>query len=304
MPRFKSTGQPAQVHDRFGVNTVTGQLKDFIPRPGDNLPNNRGVGTVAQKWGGRQLFSNDPALLGVPQGQSKQRDTLIKIADMGQTKLLNIQLRFAPIIGGVAPNRNETPRLPFTYDVTGGVNKFRVYIRRTVDRTAGPIEDVFDLFPEDTLPCDIVLARELEVTVEALPLGSPGQAWCEAAATCVDYPSPKNLVHPYDIVNTQRFEATTAVGVRLLPANKDRYHFTVCNTSTDADLLIGFASPQPDNGLPPVPVWPSTNGAFVLPRNQFAVYESPAAGCFKGNVMGVWSNAGNGGALIMEGTNF
>jgi hypothetical protein len=266
-------------------------------------------GGDADKWGGRNLLSNDPALLNRPTGPSVfgpssngqvVSATLIQIADLGRPRQINLQLRFAPVISST----NTTPRLPFSYDVVGGVNKYRVTVRRTVDRQAGPVEEVFELFPQDTLPLDIVLARELTVVVEALTLGSPGQAWVECAAALVSEPGPRNLWHPWDIVQVQRFELTSAIGQRLIVENKDRYQFTVCNTSTDADLLIGFASPTPDKVLPPVPVWPGTNGAFVLPRNMFAVYESPPMTCFKGNVMGVWSNAGNGGALLMEGTVF
>ena len=257
-------------------------------------------GGDADKWGGRTLFSNDAALLNRPQGQQVRSQTMVQIADLGRNRQINLQMRFANVIN----SSNVTPALPFSFDMVGGVTKYRVTIRRAVDRQAGPVEEVFDLFPQDTLPVDVILARELTVNVEALTLGTDGQGWVEMAAGIVSDPGPRNLWHPYDVVNQQRFQATAAAGVRLLAANKDRYQFTICNTSTDADLLIGFASPLPNNAVPPLPVWPSTNGALVLPRNMYATYESPPTACFKGNVMGVWSNAGNGGALLMEGTVF
>jgi len=268
-------------------------------KPVDYL-SRRNVGGDADKWGGRVLLSNDPALLNRPQGQQQRNATLIQIADLGRNRQINLQMRFASVIN----TGNITPALPFSFDMVGGVNRYRVTVRRTVDRQAGPVEEIFDLFQQDTLPIDVVLARELSVNVEAMNLGSDGQGWVEMAASIVSNPGPRNLWHPYDIVNQQRFQATSAAGLRLLAANKDRYHFTICNTSTNADLLVGFASPLPENAVPPVPVWPTTNGAFVLPRNSFYVYESPAQTCFKGNVMGVWSNAGDGGALLMEGTVF
>jgi len=260
----------------------------------------RDLGGKAEKWGGRSLLSNDPALLNRPNGQQRQKVTLIQIADMGRPRQVNIQMRWAPVVAA----NNPTPELPFTFDCRGGVNRYLVTVRRTVDRQAGPIEDQFEIFIGDTLPIDIVLCRELTVEIEAMTLGTDGQGWVECAASLVSNPGPRNLWYPYDVVNTQRFQATSAAGLRLIPANKDRFQFTICNTSTDADLAIGFASPLPLNAVPPVPVWPTTNIAFVLPRGGFFVYESPTQAVFKGNVMGVWSGAGNGGALIMEGTIF
>jgi len=259
----------------------------------------RDLGGKADKWGGRNLFSNDPALLNLPGGLRKRKATLIQIADMGRNRMVHVQMRFSNVVSAA-----NLAAAFWNFDNVTGISKIRVTVRRTVDRQAGPVEEVFDLYPQDTLPIDVVLCRELTVEVEAMDLGSSGQGWIECAACLVANPGPRNLWHPYDVVNTQGFRATSAVGSVLMPANKDRYQFFITNLSTDADMLIGFASPTSDFALPPLPAWPSTNGAFVLPRGGFHVYESPPEKCFKGIVTCVWSGAGTGGALFMEGTVF
>jgi hypothetical protein len=284
-------------------------LDEYIRRQGDPP----GVG--ARKWGGRYLFSNDPIVLNPPPGaispRATRKATVINIADLDRPRLVNVQLRFASVVGA----GNLTPKLPFTYDSSGGIVKIRVTVTRSPDMTAPSTSDIYDIYHGDTLPVDIVLARSLQVDVEAMTLGSEGSMWIEAAATIVDYPGPRNLVHPWEIVNQQKFvpvgnnHSGGTGAILLLHNNADRAQFTVCNTSTTRNLLIGFQPPQPDN-IPATankPTWgpPINHAAFVLPANGFYVYESPIGACFKGMVFGVWDGAdASGGALVMEGTVF
>jgi hypothetical protein len=278
-------------------------LRDFIPRPGDARPTiGRRNDSAAQKWGGRFLLSNDPAVIGTNVGRHA---TLVSTGDLGLPTPVSVQLRFAPNIAG--PGGINAPLLPFRNAVVGGVNKWIVSVRRGVDQTAPVTQDDYNLFvgvpSGDTLPFDVVTVRTLGVDIEAADLGSTGSAWVEAVAAPVCHIGAKSVVHPWDIVSVQSAHALAAAQV-VIVANQDRAQFYLCNTSTNSDMLIGFVAETPDQVVPPgaLPVWPATRGAFVLPRNQFAVYESPAGNVFKGHVTAVRSGAGDGFLLATEGT--
>lgn len=282
-----------------------GTLQDFLPRPGDPRPTigNRNDSS-AQKWGGRFLLSNDPVFNG--QG-IKAKATLIATGDLGLPMPVSVQLRFAPNVA--MPGGGNAPVLPFKNAVVGGINRWRVTVRRGIDQTTPITEDSYNLFvgipSGDTLPFDVVTVRSLGVDIEATTLAAPGLAWVEAVAAPVHHVGAKNIVHPWDIVSRQSAHALGAAAV-VLVANQDRAQFYLCNTSTNSDMLIGFVSETADQVVPgaSLPVWPSTNGAFVLPRNMFAVYESPTGNCFKGHVTAVRSGAGDGFLLATEGTVF
>ena len=290
-----------------GPISERGTLQDFIPRPGDPPPSIPGrPDSKRQKWGGRVLLSDDAALQ--PFG-IMPRATLISTGDLKVPTPINIQLRFANNTGPT----NRQPVLPFRYPVQGGTQACRVVIRRGTDPTASPTEDSYIMLPNDVLPIDTVTARELGVDVELnVPgAGAGSTMWVEAIATPIEDVGPTNKVYPYQVTQNPTFIATNAAAVALLPANSDRVQFFITNTSTDADLLLQF-------GLGPnllLPAWlPNPRGTLILPRGTFAVYESFSPFTFKGvpavaaplrgTIYGIWSNAGNGGAMIHEGTAF
>ena len=123
-------------------------------------------------------------------------------------------------------------------------------------------------------------------------------AWVEAICSPVQNIGPTNEIHPWAVSDNSAFKATTAVATTLLAPNTQRVQFFIQNTSTNADLLLQFGlGPNGD-----VPVFGATpTGTFILPRNIFAVYESPCPCGFKGTVFGIWSNVGDGGAIVHQG---
>jgi hypothetical protein len=259
-----------------------------------------------QKWGGRFLLSN----LGVP--GSTTRATVIQTGNLATPTPINVQLRFAqndPGLGG-----GNRAILPFDYPVHGGVVLLRVTVRRSSSQTASPTVDTYLMGPNDVFPIDTITASVLGIEVDFPdPVGSGSTTWVEAIATPVCDIGPTNKVYPYNVAANSRFVATNAVAVSLFPANSDRVQFFITNTSTDADLLVQFGL-GPNNALP---TWaPNPLGTLILPRNQFAVYESLAPVTFKGlqgfngipnargTIYGIWSNAGTGGAMLYEGTAF
>jgi hypothetical protein len=246
-----------------------------------------------QKWGGRYLISDDAALnnTGTP-----RRVTILNTGDLGIPTPINVQLRFALNIAA-----NRQPALPFVYPCHGGISLVRVTVRRGVDETSGMTTDIYNLSVNDVLPIDIITARLLQVEVEVTGFGSGSTTWVEAIATPVSEIGPINQVHPWSVPRNPAFIATTAAETTLLAANSDRGQFFIVNTSTDADLMVQLG--KGPNGLGPT--WgPPPRGTYVLPRNMFAVYESPTPAGYKGTVFGIWSGAGTGGALIHEGTVF
>jgi hypothetical protein len=246
-----------------------------------------------RKWGGRYLISDDAALnaIGTP-----RRVTIITTGDLGVPTPVNVQLRFAVNIAA-----NRQPALPFLYPCHGGISLVRVTVRRGVDETSGMTTDVYNLSVNDVLPIDIITARLLSVEVEVTGFGSGTTTWVEAIATPVNNIGALNQVHPWAVAQNPTFVAATAAATTLLAANSDRVQFFIVNTSTDADLMIQLGLGP--NGL--TPLWlPTPRGTYVLPRNMFAVYESPTPAGFKGTVFGIWTAAPTGGALVHEGTAF
>jgi hypothetical protein len=245
------------------------------------------------RWGDRRLISDDAAQ---NNRGTNRRVVLVDTKDLGMPEAINIQIRFA------ANNAaNNQPVEPFTYPAPGAVSLVRITIRRGIDDQAGLTEDVFNLTVNDVLPIDIVTCRWLTVTAEVTGFGSGTTVWVEAIATPVHHIGPKNEAHPWDVSGNPDFKAASAAAITLLGANSDRVQFFVVNTSTDADLLIQLG--KGPNGLSPV-FGATPKGTFILPRNMFAVYESPCPCGFKGAVFGIWSGAGTGGAIIHEGTAF
>lgn len=285
------------------IDPRTGQLQDYIPRRGDPDPNLRPGLTSRQKWGGRSLLSNDPA---VPRPASS-RQTLIATGDLGLVRTLNVQLRFA--VNGPA----NQPVLPFRYAAPPANATIKVTVRRGVDPTSGVTDDTYIVegTTANLFPIDMISARTLGVDVEAIsdPAGNMTTVWVEAIATPVDYPGPMNLVHPWGIVNKQITFSGIAGGAISLRQNSDRVQFFIVNAATDADFYIGFKSADftlPAQVIPagdfPTIGPPPTNTALILPRGGFATYESPCPCGFKGDVLMRWSNASAAGfALITEG---
>jgi len=283
---------------RGGLITTRGTLQDYIPRPGDPSPT---VGhrndSKRQKWGGRYLISN---FRNLRDAGVRNSVTVVSTGNLPLPMPIDVQLRFA------ANGTNNQPVLPFTYNMTGSATKLLVRVRRGTDPTASPTLDEYPMFPGNVFPIDVITSRNLGVDVIAQGLAvDDTTVWVEAIATPLQDIGPINKVYPWNVVTNQSFRATSAVGTVLLPYNSSRQQFYICNTSTDADLGIGFITGGQDAIAPAdLPTWPTTNIAFVLPRNSFAVYESPCPCGFKGHVTGVWSNAGTGGALITEGAAF
>ncbi len=293
----------------------SGRLEDYIPRRGDASPTLGGRNdSRRQKWGGRRLISDNAALneAGVP-----RRVTLINTGDMGLPDTINVQLRFAnniPNVSGQDPLGNpilagNNPQFPFLYPAPSGVFLVVVTVRRGVDRTVGSTTDTYEMTVNDVFPIDNIAAANLSVDVEVTGAGSGTTVWVEAIATPVDRVGPTNQVHPWQVSQNPTFINTNPAAVSLLPPNSDRVQFFLTNTSTDQDLLIQLGR-GPNNALPSF--GPPTLGTFVLPRNNFNVYESPSPAGFKGipgdgvrgSVYGIWSGAGNGGVMIHEGTAF
>jgi hypothetical protein len=80
--------------------------------------------------------------------------------------------------------------------------------------------------------------------------------------------------------------------VVLLFPSAGRAQFTIVNTSVNSDLLLKFGNGNAN--------WATLNGSIVLPRGQFATYESPVGG-FRGRVDATWSDpAPDGGAIVTE----
>jgi len=289
MPRKRGGAGP--------VNPVTGRLQDYIPRRGDEKPTmGRRPDSAPQKWGGRSLISNWSSLatLGV-----RKSVTLITTGDIGIPQPVNVQLRFAR--NDQADTKPGNPVPPFDYPLHGSATQVIVRIRRGVDPSSSPTTDIYNLFVNDVLPIDIITSRFLGVEVEAA--GDIGDddviTWVEAIATPVHEIGAKNQIHPWDVAQNPGFIATSATATTLLGANSDRVQFFIVNTSTNADLLVQLGKGPNDDD----PTWlPNPLGTFVLPRNNFFTYESPCPCGFKGTVFGIWSNAGDGGAIIHEGT--
>lgn len=249
----------------------------------------------AQKWGGRYAISNWAADNNV--GINRQV-TCVQTGDLGEPTALNLQIRFAALATPVG-TLGVSPVMPFVYPAVGSMSRVRVTIRRGSDPSASPTVDTYDVPTGWTLPIDVVTARNLGVEVEAIGfVADDTRGYIEAIVAPVTAIGPKNTSYPWSRPENAAFIATNAAAVSLLGENSDRQQFTICNTSTDADLMVQLGlGPSGD-----LPRWlPTPRGSFVLPRNMFAVYESPAGNCCKATIYGIWSNAGNGGALVHAG---
>jgi len=287
--------------DPAGAVSARGKLQDFIPRFGDPDPSmGKRNDSAAQKWGGRFLISNFKAL--TDRGVRKNV-TVITTGDLGMTAPINVQLRWARNDGANPNAKAGNPVPPFLYPLHGSATKVKVRVRRGIDPTSSVTVDEYELGVNDVLPIDNITARWLGVEVEAIganpPVPDDTTTWVEAIATPVTNVGPKNEIHPWDVAQNPIFRATSAAATTLLAANSDRVQFFIVNTSTNADLLVQLGLGP--NGNNPV-FGASPKGTFVLPRNNFFTYESPCPCGFKGTVFGIWSNAGDGGAIVHEGT--
>jgi hypothetical protein len=265
-----------------------GNLHDYIPRIGDPPPpgSKRG-GSKRQRWGGvRFLNKNSP----------NNRAVIIDTGDLGKIYPIDVQLRFAANAGAVGDN----PVLPWTARFTELSGTVIVTVIRSYDPDSAPIQETFVIdgnqahppFVGQTLPFDIINARALTVIVElfgaTLP-GSPG-IWAEANATIAEEIADVAKVVGAPL-QRNKFYATSAVLQQFLIAQPSRSQFIIVNTSTNADLMIGFDA---------LTSWVGPVGSIVLPAIvPYASYESPSGG-FRGDVFGIWNIAGNGGALVTE----
>ena len=276
----------------------SGKLQDYIHRPGDGNPDDfkkRG-NSSRQLWGSRAFISNFIAdnNLGAPKTR-----TLVETPTFDEPTPINVQLRFA----AATPGPNPQPILPFLYTQPGAMTRVITSVRRGIDEQASPTMDTYNTAPGDVLPFDIVTAKQLGIDCTASSFAPGGnfddtRGFVEMIATPVCVVGPKNNSYPYDVAANPSFKTTAATPFALLTPNPQRIQFFVVNTSTDADLLLQFGV-GPNGNLP---TWaPNPNGTLVLPRGGFAVYESPTPMCFKGTVWGIWSNVGNGGAMLYEG---
>jgi hypothetical protein len=265
-----------------------GNLVDYIPRAGDPPPpGSRRGGSKRQRWGGvRFLNKTEP----------NNRAVLIDTGDLGRVHSIDVQLRFASNNGAVQSN----PVLPWLARFTELSGTVIVTVVRSYDPDSAPIQETFIIdgnqahppFVGQTLPFDILTARQLTVTVELFGATLPGLPgiWAEANATVVD-----DIADVAKVVGAplqrNKFYATSAALQQFLIDQPSRSQFIIVNTSTNANLMIGFDVATS---------WAGPVGSIVLPFIvPFASYESPAGG-FRGPVFGIWSIAGDGGALVTE----
>jgi len=298
----------------MGAVSKGGRLEDFRHRTGDERSGAPGMDpSAAQKWGAITLLSNFASLNQPGTGTAAnenvrgvvRRATFVRTPDLGEPMPLNLQIRFAR--NSTTNVKRGNPVLPFNYPLVGSATRMKVTIRRGIDPSSAPTIDDYFIGTNQVLPIDTITARQLGVEIEAVgPDPTPEQrntttAWVEAICSPVTNIGPTNEIHPWAVATNPAFIATNPGGTSLLAANSQRVQFFIQNTSTNADLLLQFGLGP--NGNPPV-FGATPTGTFVLPRNIFAVYESPCPCGFKGTVFGIWSNAGDGGAIIHSGLVF
>lgn len=275
-----------------------GDLQDYIGRTGDPSPATIRPGHPSrrQRWGNRVKLSNNPN--GVF-GPAKGSATVIDTGDLGRTHLFLVQMRFAAIAA------DGTPALPFFDEWPLSNTTLTINVRRGVDDLAPVAIDQFVMGQNgvgDTLPFDVLAARDIGVD---LVLGNPaGQTslWVEAITTIVTTPPIEAEVigWPLRFGGTQIAAVATPGNVRLMASHNARAQFIIVNTSTNADLILSLdksvipATGSATWGPPPV-------GSIILPKNVFATYESPVGG-WRGEVWGSWNNAApDNGAMVTEG---
>lgn len=264
----------------FGRN---GALNDYIPRIGDPVPPN-GIAPRAQRFAGVALVPNFNS-------NGAQRKTLIDTGDLGSVKSLAVRLLFAFDLN----NSRVQPQLPWLPQYTGD-GAIKVTIRRGLDTLSNVVEEstlilgAADLAPfgdGDQFGLDIIEARNLSISVEFTH--GLSDVWVQATATEVTEIGTQERVPGWT-----RFEQRTIpaanVATQLAKARPGRTQFIIANTSTDADLYIGFSPAV--NVLGPA--------SIILPRNIFAQYESPVGG-WAGEIWGMWTPAPTGNAFVTEG---
>lgn len=278
-----------------------GNLIDFIPIKGDPPQSPQHISnSKRQRWGTRYLLTNDPAVVASSGGTARLAGTFIDTPVFDVPKPIDVQFRFAVNGSG------NLPVLPFGTGYPLAGNSLLVTVRRGVDGTSPTFAEVFEViapvgvFAGSLLPFDVLNCRQLTIAAQLKnPVSSSPSAsvWVEAIATPLENIATRDRVvgwqSPLTSAPSQQFVAATHGSAILLVANPTRTQFYLVNTSTDADLWVGFN--RPSSG-PPAPV-----GTIVLPKNMFASYESPIGG-FRGNVFGTWvGGAPNGGALCTDG---
>jgi hypothetical protein len=286
----------------FGlINPHTGQLEDFAEIPGD-LPPEAFDQSNMQRWGARIRVSTDNVALGSPNAA-----TVISTGDLGRSYPIDVQFRFA-----LSDASTGQPVLPWSpvWPFLGGPENLLIKVRRVTDPTASFTEDDFVLqsfgtVAGATVPFDILLSRNLGIDVQFSNGGAPAETiWVEALATIVTVPSKLNTIQGWSqsaAAGLGGFVAATATpgNSLLLRAMPQRVQFSIVNTSTNADLILGFNQ---------APQWTGPVGNIILPAyvagTHVSTYESPVGG-FTGEVRGSWNNAApNGGALVTEGSYF
>lgn len=280
------------------VDPDTGELLDN-PAPGrygDQVPGSGGTRTPRRRWGTRVLLSNIPALMNA-QPFARSRATVVETQDLGHPRLIDVQMRFALN----ASTQGNQPIQPFTpiFPLAPPLAALRIVLRRGLTPTGSVSTDTKTLttFPQ-AFPWDILLERNLGIDVELIA-GTPTSLWIEVIATPVQYPGYRDQVRGWTRnVTLTNFIAAVAspANVILLPANETRVQFFIVNTSTNADMIVALGDP----GIGPAS-WAIPTGSIVLPRNQFASYESPIGGFAGGPITASWTAAPTGGALVTEG---
>jgi hypothetical protein len=293
-------GEPGNPILGVPLISALGTLHDFEEFPGD-LPPSRFDQSSMQRWGNRVQLSSDGSFKGLPQGE-----TMVSTGDLGRSYPIDVQFRFA-----TSDPATGQPVLPFTpiWPFLGGPENLLIRLRRVTDPTASFTETDVILQSLGSqigsqVPFDIITSRNLGVDVQFQ--GGPGgeAIWIEVLATIVTNISGQDRV--------VGFSRSTAAGLGgfiaavatpadelLLRALPQRVQFTIVNTSTNADLILGFGQPAS---------WAGPSGNIILPAyvagTHASTYESPVGG-FTGEVRGSWNNAApNGGALVNQGTYF
>jgi hypothetical protein len=225
--------------------------------------------------------------------------TVIDVRDLDRTYPINVQLQFASVDAAGNPVLPFSPVWPFL----GGGEKLDIIVRRGTDPNAGVVENDFTLQSfgtqaGDVWPFDVITARTLGIECRFSNGGAGADAiWVQAIATIVDDVATRDKVIGWPTAisaGAGGFIAAVATpgNALLLRQHAQRAQFFIVNTSTNADLLLGFGQ---------APSWAGPTGNLILPANTAATYESPVGG-FRGEVRGSWNNgAPNGGALVTEG---
>lgn len=287
-----------QYGGRFDLFGPRGELRDFVPRPGDPTVAEQ-VQTrpgAARKWASRVLLRNPlPGVVPVPP-QFRSAATIVETGDLGRTYQLAVQMRF------VLPDAQGNPSGAFSplYPTSFVAGTLGITVRRGTHPDAPVASDnygigssPFGVTAGDCIPFDILPARQLGIDLRLSQTGGVSAGvWVETLVTIVEELATKNQIIGW-ARSEQSFVAVNVAGATFLPARNRRTQFMVCNTSTDSDLYVCF------NNAPS-----TATASFVLPKNTFGVYTSPMGG-YNGAVSGIWVGAGAvGGALVTEGSYF